>query len=126
LLNNEQKELASYFFDAGELQLYSKKDCDYCKLLKSLLDKCNVKYIEIEDEAVAEMLRTMSNPSMSTSKPFETVPQLFSLRKLDDIQHLGGYDDCWKILSPKVNYNKLSELAYDLTLNLNKIIDKYD
>jgi len=123
LLDHEQKELASYFFEADELQLYSKKDCDYCKLLKSLLDKCNLKYTEIDDNE-AEKLRIMSNPRMSTVKPFETVPQLFSIRKANDIQHLGGYDDCWKILSPKVNYNKLSELAYDLTVNLNKIIDK--
>jgi len=123
LLNHEQKKIASYFFETEELKLYSKEDCDYCKLLKSLLKKCNLKYTEINGSE-AEKLRIMSNPSMSTVKPFETVPQLFSVKTPDDIQHLGGYDDCWVILSPKINYNKLSELAYDLTVNLNKIIDK--
>ena len=123
LLTNEQKNMADYFFQTDELKLYSKENCDYCKLLKCLLKRCNLKYIEITAEE-AEMLRIMSNPSISTVKPFETVPQLFSIKCVDDIQHLGGYDDCWKILSPKINYNKLSELSYDLTINLNKVIDK--
>ena len=123
LLNSEEKIIADYFFETNELKLYSKEDCDYCKLLKSLLRKCNLKYTEIDGHE-AEILRIKSNSSFSTVKPFETVPQLFSIKTLDDIQHLGGYDDCWKILSPKINYNKLSELAYDLTINLNKIIDK--
>ena len=56
-------------------------------------------------------------------EPFETVPQLFSI--LDKkVIYLGGYDDNWKILSPKINYNKLYEIAYELTVNLNKVIDK--
>ena len=106
-----------------QLKLYSKENCDYCKLLKCLLKKCNLTYTEITGKE-AEMLRIKSNPSFSTTRPFETVPQLFSIKSLDDIQHLGGYDNCWEILSPKINYNKLSELAYDLTINLNKVIDK--
>jgi ribonucleoside-diphosphate reductase alpha subunit len=102
------------------LKIYSKSDCDYCKLLKALLKRCKLRYVEIDEEEVNH-LRLTHNPD---SKPFETVPQLFSVKDFDkEILYLGGYDDNWKLLSPKINYNKLYELAYELTVNLNKVID---
>jgi ribonucleoside-diphosphate reductase alpha subunit len=100
------------------LKLYSTSDCDYCKLLKALLKRCNLTYVDI-DENEANELRIKHNPD---SKPFETVPQLFSVKD-DDIVYLGGYTDNWKNLSPRINYNKLYDLAYELTVNLNKVID---
>jgi ribonucleotide reductase alpha subunit len=121
LLSKEQQNLSKYFL-IGELKLYTKEDCFYCKLLKKLLDNAKLKYKEI-DSNEAEKLRIMSNTSLSVCKPFDTVPQLFSVLSKDDIQHLGGYDDCWKLLSPKINYKKLHSIAYDLVLNLNKVID---
>jgi len=123
LLNDEEKKLFEYYKN-GDLKLFSKDDCDYCKLLKSLLNKFGLKYEEIDADE-AEMLRIKSNPSYSVVKPFETVPQLFSyIKEKDEVMHLGGYDDNWKNLSPKINYDKLSDLSYELTINLNKIIDK--
>jgi ribonucleotide reductase alpha subunit len=86
--------------------------------LKALLKSCVLSYIEI-DEFEAETLRLKPNP---VSKPFESVPQLFYVKD-EDIVYLGGYADNWKILSPRINYNKLYELAYELTVNLNKVID---
>ena len=121
LLNKEEKILYNYFYD-GKLKIYSKEDCDYCKLLKSLLDKSGLYYDEINGEE-AEKYRIMSEPNMLNMKPFETVPQLFSFYK-EEIHHLGGYDNCWNILKPRINYNKLNNMAYELTINLNKIIDK--
>ena len=121
LLNTEEKVLYNYFYE-GKLKLYSKEDCDYCKLLKSLLDKSGLYYDEINKED-AEKYRIISEPNMLNMKPFETVPQLFSFYK-DKIYHLGGYDNCWKILKPRINYNKLYNMSYELTINLNKIIDK--
>lgn len=121
LLNDEQKIYSKYFL-MGKLKMFTKKDCEYCKLLKALLKKSKFKFEEIDADE-AEKLRKMSNPSLSVEKQFETVPQLFSILGSNDIQHLGGYDDCWEILQPKVNYKKLENLAYNLVLNLNKIID---
>ena len=123
LLNEEEKKLFEYYKN-GDLKLFSKADCEYCKLLKSLLNKFELKYEEI-DANEAEMLRIKSNPSLSVVKPFETVPQLFSyIKEKDEVMHLGGYDDNWKLLRPKINYKKLLNLSYELTINLNKIIDK--
>jgi len=120
-LTSEQIKISSYY-EEGRLKIYTTSDCEYCKLLKTLLDDCGLSYEEI-DKDEAEMLRIKSNRSLSTVKPFETVPQLFSIKN-DDIEHLGGYDDNWNVLSPKINYKKLYQLAYELTYNLNKVIDK--
>jgi len=122
LLTTNQKDKAVHLF-GGKLKIFTKPDCTYCKLLKSLLKRTNLSYEEINDDE-AEKLRIMSEPSTSVSKPFETVPQLFSMYSSDKIYHLGGYDDNWDVLSPKINYKKLADLAYDLTINLNKVIDK--
>jgi ribonucleoside-diphosphate reductase alpha subunit len=122
LLSPEQKNLVKYYFD-GKLKLYSTNDCIYCKLLKGLLKSLNLDYEEISEEQ-AEKYRIMSNPSLSVTKPFETVPQLFGILNNNDIQHLGGYTDSWTILSPKINYKKLVDLAYDVVINLNSVIDK--
>ena len=123
------KTLTSIYEDSSRiLKLYSTSDCDYCKLLKALLKSCGLSYIEIDD-VEADSLRIKHNPD---SKPFETVPQLFSVHN-DDFQegcsepgyvvYLGDYSDNWKNLSPRINYTKLYELAYELTVNLNKVID---
>jgi len=116
--NLSDSKVSVYEDSSRLLKLYSTSDCDYCKLLKALLKSCGLSYIEI-DEFEAETLRLKHNPE---SKPFETVPQLFSVKD-EDIVYLGGYSDNWKLLSPKINYNKLYELAYELTVNLNKVID---
>ena len=118
LLNEDEKIRSNCLF--GDLKIFTKKDCEYCKLLKALLTKSKLDFEEIDEEE-AEKLRLMSNPSVE--KPFETVPQLFSVLKSKDIKHIGGYDDCWKILHPRINYKKLEKMAYNLVLNLNKVID---
>jgi len=115
-LSPQQTQSASYYEDS-DLKIYTSPDCDYCKLLKVLLNDCGLDYTEI-DKDEAESLRIYTN-----SEPFETVPQLFSVKD-SEVKHLGGYDDNWNILSPKINYKKLSELAYELTVNLNKVIDR--
>ena len=122
LLTKEERELFDLLND-NDIKIFTKDDCTYCKLLKSLLKKIGLSYTEIDSEEI-EMLRIKSEPSLSTVKPFETVPQLFVSKGGDNIIHIGGYDDCWKFLKPKINYKKLKNLAYDLTINLNKIIDK--
>ena len=117
--NLSDSKLTSVYEDSSRvLKLYSTSDCDYCKLLKALLKSCGLSYIEI-DEFEAETLRLKHNQE---SKPFETVPQLFSVKD-EDIIYLGGYADNWKILSPRINHKKLYDLAYELTVNLNKVID---
>jgi len=96
----------------GKLKLYSKEDCSYCKLLKQLLNERHLDYEEISEKEAREYL-----PS------FTTVPQLFSEYN-EKVYSLGGYDDTWQILQPIFNYDKLEQFSYELTINLNRIIDK--
>lgn len=121
LLNDKENELFNILKHSA-IKIFTTEDCTYCKLLKSLLKKIGLTYTEINKEE-AEKLRIMSEPTFLTVKPFETVPQLFA----DDgntVIHYGGYDDCWELLKPRINFMKLKNLAGDLTINLNKIIDK--
>ena len=102
----------------GDLFLYSNENCEYCKLLQKLLAPFSERITYINKEE-AEELRLQT-----TAAPFETVPQLFvKVNHNNVIYHLGGYSDVWEILKPQVNYTKLCTLAYDLTKNLNKVID---
>jgi ribonucleoside-diphosphate reductase alpha subunit len=122
LLNEKEKSMYKYYFES-DLKLYSKDDCNYCKLLKGLLKRINLPYEEI-NETEAEMLRLKSNPtSSSIVKPFETVPQLFGIYRSNDIEHLGGYTNVWEYLKPRIDYNRLKEYSYELTENLNEVID---
>lgn len=121
LLDDDEQMLYRYYTERGELKMYTTKDCSYCKLLKQLLHDVGLDYTEIDSEE-AEMLRIISEPSLSVEKPFETVPQLFSVNG-DQVKHLGGYDESWKLLKPRINYEKLVEIASDLVVNLNKVID---
>lgn len=121
LLNSDEKEIVNRIFD-GKLKLFSKEDCVYCKLLKALLKDINLEYEEI-DSVQAENYRLTSVPTPATENPFETVPQLFTIYE-DKIFHIGGYDDTWKILKPRLSFKTLYDLSYELIINLNKVIDK--
>jgi ribonucleoside-diphosphate reductase alpha subunit len=120
LLTDEEKALYKWYTD-GDLKIYTTNDCSYCKLLKQLLTELGLDFTEIDAEQ-AEKYRIMSNQSLSVVKPFETVPQLFSLSK-GDVMHLGGYDDSWALFKPRINYEHLVEIAAELVVNLNKVID---
>lgn len=117
LLKHKEKEQYVVVY-LGKLLLYSKDDCMYCKMLKSLLDELEIKYTLIDKEE-AERLREL----IPGCEPFKTVPQLFSVYN-DKTYYIGDYNKCWEVLKPRVNYGKLKDLAYELTINLNKVIDK--
>jgi ribonucleoside-diphosphate reductase alpha subunit len=120
--NSPKKDqlLTLNLFFSGKLKLYSKEDCVYCKLLKSLLRDNNLEYEEIGEE---EAEKYMKNIDSNISFENVTVPQLFSEYK-ENIHQIGGYNDSWNVLKPKINYEKLSEIAYNLCINLNKVIDR--
>jgi ribonucleoside-diphosphate reductase alpha chain len=115
------KNTLTDYYKYGDLYLYSKEDCVYCKLLKALLKDCGLRYTEIEENE-AIRLRSISR-NISSVNNYDTVPQLFSKYSYEFV-YLGGYDDAYKKLKPRINYDKLAETAYELCINLNKVIDK--
>ena len=104
--------------NASSIYVYTTKDCSYCKLLKELLISNDLTFIEIDRNQFEELTLL----SGRESKNLTTVPQMF-IQDDDSVKHIGGYDDCWLFLQPRINYKKLVDVAGDLIVNLNKIID---
>lgn len=104
----------------SSLEIISKPDCFYCKLLKFTLQNRNIHYEEyhIEDEIAKEL--------SSTFKPisYSTVPQVFGSIDKSHTKFIGGFWDIWEFLKPKIDYNLLRDTASEVTNNLNKVIDK--
>ena len=92
--------------------VYSKKDCNWCVLMKALLKKRGINYNEIvlsTDEEFSEF---------KEKNNIETLPQLF-----DNGVLIGGYNKVEDILRDKFDYEKLHSVTKIVTENLNKIID---
>lgn len=113
------KPLIRMMEESYQLLLFSKEDCDYCKLLKKLLEPFASKVKYIEREEFDDLYKRSGS-----DKTMDTVPQLFAEKGSEFLYHIGGYTDVWEIMKPRLNYKKLEGLAYDLTKNLNKVIDK--
>jgi len=102
------KNTENYFED---VLLYTKNNCIYCKMLKNLLKKNNIEFKEISlTKDTFEVFKLESN--------LLTVPQLYNNGIL-----IGGYNNCLEVLRPKVDYEKLHEVAKTVTTNLNSVID---
>lgn len=114
-----KRELQYRSLKTGEIKILSRDDCTYCKLLKALLNKVGFKYTLIEMKEAKELLLKSKNTDV-----IETYPQLF-VESYDgqNVYHYGGYTDVWEILKPHFNYAKLRNIAAELVVNLNSIID---
>ncbi len=99
--NNKNHELKD-----KKIKIYSKSTCVFCKLAKALLSKYDIEYEEVILEDLSET-------------EFKTVPQIFA----DDTQ-IGGYTDLLEKLRPIFNFELLKNLTYQVTTNLNKVIDR--
>ena len=95
-----------------DVKIYTKDDCKWCVLMKSLLKRRNINYIEekVEEENF-ETFKTQHN--------VETLPQLYS-----DGQLIGGYSATLKVLRNTFDYELLHSVTKVVTENLNKVIDE--
>jgi len=118
LLSSSDQEKFDLLLSSPDILIYSSETCEYCKLLKHLLAPLKSKIRSI-NKYEAEILRQHCG-----ANDFVTIPQVFVKNTDGQTIHLGGYDDLWAILKPRINYKKLEIAAYDLTVNLNKVIDK--
>lgn len=106
------KKLKNSIEKYTNISIYTKDDCVYCKLLKVFFTKVGITYKEIskeEDEALK--LKFPNNE-------FKTVPRVYN-----NTEYLGGYQEAYLILKPKVNFQKLADVSGMLVENLNNIID---
>lgn len=94
-------------------EIYTLSDCKYCNYAKNHLNKLNINYNEfIFSEESNNKLKNILN------KDKITYPQIFV-----DSNYIGGWTELYNFISCTFDYDKLYDIAYLATINLNKIID---
>ena len=94
--------------------IYTKDNCKFCSYAKNYLNSMNITFIEY--------LETKENTNYLKSKlSIVTYPQLFIRNK--DLYHVGTWDNLYNYIKGTFDYDKLYDVAYLATINLNKIID---
>ena len=95
----------------GEIVVYTKDNCKWCRMLKTLLAHANIKYNEIK-------IQIEQFDDFKKEHNVDTIPQLYDNNKL-----IGGYTVVSSLLKPKYNFELLHHVAKVVTKNLDKVID---
>ena len=93
------------------IKIYTKKNCNWCLMMKNELKKNNISYVE-------EKVEVEDFESFKKQHGVETVPQLY-----DGDELIGGYSKVAKLLKPVFDYDELHRVTKIVTANLNKVID---
>jgi ribonucleoside-diphosphate reductase subunit M1 len=92
----------------GSWTIYVKDNCKYCTWAKKYLESKGYTY----------NIKTNLNELQISDKNKLTYPQIFL-----DNEYIGGWNELFNYIKCSFNYNKLYEVAYQATKNLNNIID---
>lgn len=119
----EQFQMFKGLASDKKLLILTTPDCTYCKLLKGFVKQYNLTHTEIDLHTAKNFLLHSTG-----SEKFETYPQVFEVPNetefdLAEIKHIGGYTETWHYLKPEINHKKLQNLAFDLAIGINKVID---
>ena len=99
--------------------IFTKTDCDYCKLAKRLLSKyVTAEIVENNIETVGRGETYKTFIKQKYDKEVKTWPQIV----IDD-KYIGGYSELADMLRPTFDYKKLHSITKIVTENLNKVID---
>ncbi len=99
------------FKNLDEIKIYTKKNCNWCLMMKNELKKNNISYKE-------ELVTIEDFESFKKQHNVETVPQLY-----DGDTLVGGYNKVAELLKPVFDYDELHKITKIVTTNLNKVID---
>jgi len=111
----------------GNIKIYSRSDCKYCKLSKMLLKNSRIEYLEIlldDEEERRVFFKQLNNPvcdsdeCIITVDTVKTVPQIY----IND-KRIGGYTELQAYLQPRYNFEGLKNISSTICINLNKVID---
>lgn len=115
-------KFVKYKYPEGDIKIYTKSGCKYCKALKNLLYSKGIEYTEInldnDDERKAFYDETNKRLGLEGENAINTVPQVFVSGKL-----MGGYTNFKRHITPYIDYKTLEEVVGVIVKNLNKIID---
>lgn len=118
---------------SNEWVIYTKPNCKFCKFAKNFLTNNNIQFQEKEfnndnlNELKQKMVLVSAKQNVDCSgdsckfvagKNSITFPQIF----IND-KHLGGWIELYKYTKGTFDYDKLYEVAYLATINLNQVID---
>lgn len=97
--------------------IYTKPNCKYCTYAKNYLTNLQNKFIEIPHtpENVAELKSLLGKETI-------TFPQIF-IKNNNGFKSIGGWSDLYSYYIGRFDFDKLYEVAYMATINLDKVID---
>ena len=115
-------KFVKYKYPEGDIKIYTKSGCKYCKALKNLLYSKGIEYTEInldnDDERKTFYDETNKRLGLEGEDSINTVPQVFVNGKL-----MGSYTNFKRHITPYIDYKILEEVVGVIVKNLNKIID---
>ena len=123
--------IVPFSIDGREFIIYTKDKCNFCKWAKSLFDSKNYNYQEIifDTDTISSSQIFLQNLQEKINKFSDdkvekiTFPQIFIVNKDGNTEYIGGFENLVKKLSPTYDYDKLYDVAYIATKNLNQVID---
>jgi ribonucleoside-diphosphate reductase subunit M1 len=100
------------FDNSKEFIIYTKPECKYSMWAKLYMNNNNIKYKEKQYNQVNlnELRQYVDNVSF---------PLIFT----SEMTHIGGWTELYKYTASSYDYNKLYDIAYTATVNLDKVID---
>uniref|UniRef100_A0A6C0AYE9 ribonucleoside-diphosphate reductase n=1 Tax=viral metagenome TaxID=1070528 RepID=A0A6C0AYE9_9ZZZZ len=97
---------------SNNILIYTKDNCNWCILMKALLKRRNISFLETKLKTDDEIRNFKEIWNV------ETVPQLIDNEKL-----VGGFTEVLNKLRNKFDYELLHKITKIITKNLNKVID---
>lgn len=97
--------------------IYTKPNCKYCTYAKTYLTSCQINFTEIPFN-----VSTLNELKQKLNYTNITFPQIF-IESNDSLKHVGGWSDLYNFTAATFDYDKLYDVAYLATINLNQVID---
>ena len=97
--------------------IYTKPNCKFCSYAKKYLTYHKYEFQEVQysEKNISKLKNILQSQTV-------TFPQIFVNEETIN-NHVGGWSELYAYTAGKFDYNKLYEVAYTATLNLNKVID---
>jgi len=109
------KQFVKPYFNNPEQKwiIYSKPGCKFCDYAKKYMTSLNIDY---EEKLCGKELRQILKVDKFTW------PQIFIISN-DEQTLIGGWNDFYRYTKGSFDYEKLYDVAYNATINLNSVID---
>ena len=107
----------------NKVTIYTKDECNYCKLTKMLCKQYNLDYNEINLTDKPEELEKAKQHISEYGGEFTTFPQIIIANSKDETKYIGGYSEFEEYTRPVFNFKKLMDVTKVVTNNLDRVID---